>query len=265
MAQNINIGGEWQNVPGVNLPKDGGGTAYFADPSVTTAIEEDVMAGKKFLKVDGSIGTGTGQTGAGAFSHIVEELPGGGEHHIITGVDISQDTVTAEHLEAGYTAHDAEGNQITGVLDPSSWELLASQEFTVSTTSTSNASVGNIQLPDNNYGQEDILLLHIRDKAGKRAGYIYGSDTFFFNYKLADGDTSYMGVRPVTLFYVNADGIYTGVVTAYGVYGYRLYYTSTAHYIMVYRRYNANYGTIDGTFKCDVYKLKKPSGMTLFE
>lgn len=56
--------------------------------------------------------------GTGAVIDVVEQLPGGGEHHIITGVDISSDTVTAAHLEQGYTAHDAQGNAITGTLQP---------------------------------------------------------------------------------------------------------------------------------------------------
>ena len=64
------------------------------------------------------IGQITGGGGTGAVIDRVEQLPGGGDHHIITGVDISGDTVTAAHLETGYTAHDAEGNAITGTLSP---------------------------------------------------------------------------------------------------------------------------------------------------
>ena len=37
-----------------------------------------------------------------------------------TLLDLTADTVTAEHLEKGYTAHDANGNSITGILTPSS-------------------------------------------------------------------------------------------------------------------------------------------------
>lgn len=42
----------------------------------------------------------------------------GGIIREISAVDISNDTVTAAHLESGYTAHDAEGNAITGTLSP---------------------------------------------------------------------------------------------------------------------------------------------------
>lgn len=40
----------------------------------------------------------------------------GGTIRTITAVDISSDTVTASHLEYGYTAHDAQGNAIVGTL-----------------------------------------------------------------------------------------------------------------------------------------------------
>lgn len=70
MAQNITLlGASYQNVPGVQLPKTGGGTAYFADPSPTTAEPEDVTQGKIFLKADGSQGVGTNTGGGGSVSY----------------------------------------------------------------------------------------------------------------------------------------------------------------------------------------------------
>lgn len=33
-------------------------------------------------------------------------------------LDLTADTVTAEHLETGYTAHDADGEKIIGTLSP---------------------------------------------------------------------------------------------------------------------------------------------------
>ena len=54
----------------------------------------------------------------GAVSVVDAPDSAGGTVRTITGVDISSDTVTAAHLETGYTAHDAEGNPITGVLSP---------------------------------------------------------------------------------------------------------------------------------------------------
>lgn len=66
MAKNITLmGASYQNVPAVNLPQTGGGTARFTDASVTTAVEADVASGKIFIKADGSIGTGTASGGGG--------------------------------------------------------------------------------------------------------------------------------------------------------------------------------------------------------
>ena len=60
MAQNITLmGASYPDVPAIELPKTGGGTATFADPSVTTAVESDVAAGKIFLKANGEIAVGT--------------------------------------------------------------------------------------------------------------------------------------------------------------------------------------------------------------
>ena len=48
---------------------------------------------------------------------VTEELDShGGTIKHINGVNISGDTVTAAHLESGYTAHDRAGNAITGTL-----------------------------------------------------------------------------------------------------------------------------------------------------
>ena len=69
MAQNITImGASYSNVPAVQLPKTGGGTARFDDASVTTATASDVASGKVFLASDGKITTGTSSGGGGASS-----------------------------------------------------------------------------------------------------------------------------------------------------------------------------------------------------
>lgn len=203
--------------------------------SDTTAVASDVAQGKYFYLATGEKVVGTSS--------------GGGTG----GVTQDQD---------GYLVLDDEGGGGGG----SNWTLLATQEYTVSTTSTSNTSVGDITLTLGDYADpQTVLWVHIRDKAGKRAGYFYGSDTMFFHYQLANGNTNSLSTRPVMVFYGNDSNNYSGGATAYGVYPYRLYYTSTYHYLDIYSRYTASYGTIDGTFKVEVYKLTMPSGMTLFE
>lgn len=66
MAQNITLlGASYSNVPAVQLPKTGGGTARFDDASVTTATASDVASGKIFLAANGTITTGTNSGGGG--------------------------------------------------------------------------------------------------------------------------------------------------------------------------------------------------------
>lgn len=66
MAQNVTLlGASYADVPAVQLPKTGGGTALFADPSGVTSVAADVAQGKIFMQADGSLGTGTASGGGG--------------------------------------------------------------------------------------------------------------------------------------------------------------------------------------------------------
>ena len=117
MAQNITLlGANYPNVPAVDLPKTGGGTARFYDVngslSITTNGTYDVTT---LQEVNVSVSGG----GGGAIVVTDETDAGGGIIKHITAVDLSSDTVTASHLEQGYTAHDSSGNAITGTLTPS--------------------------------------------------------------------------------------------------------------------------------------------------
>ncbi|MBR6207008.1 MAG: hypothetical protein IKQ73_07590 [Oscillospiraceae bacterium] len=66
MAQNITLlGASYSDVPAVTLPKTGGGTALFADPSGVTAVPSDVAQGKYFIDASGELKPGT-SSGGGA-------------------------------------------------------------------------------------------------------------------------------------------------------------------------------------------------------
>ena len=100
----------------VNKVQKADGTVIM-DISDTTAVASNVSAGKYFYTASGEKVQGTA-SGAAAIS-IVDELDShGGTIRHINGVSLQGDTVTAEHLEYGYTAHDAGGNAITGTLSP---------------------------------------------------------------------------------------------------------------------------------------------------
>lgn len=66
MAQNITLlGANYPDVPSVNLPKTGGGTASFVDVTDTTADASDVASGKYFYASDGTKTLGTASGGGG--------------------------------------------------------------------------------------------------------------------------------------------------------------------------------------------------------
>ena len=66
MAQNISLwGASYSDVPAVDLPKSGGGTATFTDTTPTTATASDVSQGKYFFTAQGILTLGTNQGGGG--------------------------------------------------------------------------------------------------------------------------------------------------------------------------------------------------------
>lgn len=74
MAQSVSLwGATYNQVPALDVPKAGGGTARFTDASITTAVESDVASGKVFIKADGSQGTGTASGGG---VHVTQDQDG---------------------------------------------------------------------------------------------------------------------------------------------------------------------------------------------
>lgn len=80
--------------------------------------DADLVAGniKKDVTIFGVVGTYEGGGGGGSAITVTDTIDpvSGGTIREITGVDISNDTVTADKLAYGYTAHMADGTAITG-------------------------------------------------------------------------------------------------------------------------------------------------------
>ena len=151
------------------------------------------------------------------------------------------------------------------VLDPngggsgSSYTLLTSAEFSVSTTSTSEITVGTIAAGASAYTGDKILVVSIRDKAGQRAGYYYGSDSFFANTYAKNGSTNTCNMVAQIFCYTGTNGRMMGSSGPYGVYAKSV---TSSGVITINARYSSVYQAIDGTFKCDVYLLDWPGGVT---
>lgn len=94
MAQAVTIAGaSYSDVPGLLIPKTGGGTAYFADTSPTTATDADVASGKIYFKADGSQSTGTASGGG---SIVISDTTdaSGGTIRTITATAVSMQSKT---------------------------------------------------------------------------------------------------------------------------------------------------------------------------
>ena len=96
------------------------GSNTIIDITDTTATPSDVISGKYFYLANGQKAAGTASVTA--YSDVVEILPNGAEHHIITGdINLAGDTVTADKLLEGYTAHSANGDSIVGTFSGESY------------------------------------------------------------------------------------------------------------------------------------------------
>lgn len=108
-------GSVYQDGEGYIVLDDGPGTHVEVDAlNVTTNGTYTASTGHAYSPVTVNVSGGTS-----VVADVVTTLASGGDHHAISGIDISSDTVTAAHLETGYTAHDATGTLITGALSPS--------------------------------------------------------------------------------------------------------------------------------------------------
>ena len=181
-------------------------------------------------------------------------------------------TVSASELVSGSETKTANGTyDVTNLASlvvnvsggTSNWTLIGSGTLTVNTTSTSAASAGTISCGSAAWTATDIIWVRIRGQKGKTAGYFYGSDAIFANYRAKNGSTSADSVPAVQYYRVGSDGLYVAATGSYGVYAYSLASDGT---LTVRRRYNStNTLTINDKFDVEVYKLTLPTGKTLFE
>lgn len=150
---------------------------------------------------------------------------------------------------------------ISAIPSGSSAELIYSGTVTSSTTSTSSALLDTLAVGSQAYTKDKIVYVQIRDNAGPRNGYFYGSDSYFYNYYKANGATSTLTYAMREFLSMTTAGAWyaytSGSTTGYGIYPYSI--TSSGN-LTIYHRYNSTYSkTIDGTFTVKVYLLDYPA------
>ena len=184
MAQNITLlGASYADVPAVELPKTGGGTATFTDVTDTTAAAADVASGKYFYTAAGVLTEGTASGGGGA-GVVVVDTPdaAGGTIREITAVVLSSDTVTANVMLSGYTAHNASGTAITGnIATKTSSDLSASGDTVTvpagyyASNATKAVSSGTAGTPSASKGAVSNHSIAVTPSVTNTSGYITGS------------------------------------------------------------------------------------------
>jgi len=130
VAQNVTIAGaSYSDVPAIEVPKTGGGTAVFADPSVVTAVASDVASGKYFIDSSGTLTEGTASGGG---SVVVTETP---DEHGGTVVEITAEVVNLQAKTPSYTP--TESVQTETIEADTGYNGLSSVEVTVGAISSS--------------------------------------------------------------------------------------------------------------------------------
>lgn len=150
----------------------------------------------------------------------------------------------------------------------SSWTKVAETTYQVSTTGTSAATVATWATGHSEIWTSDKwVYVRIRDTAGKRAGYFYGSDQFFYNSSLANGGASPTYISTALRIYLRYSGTTITPTPTTGSSGYGVWadYLYPNGRIRIRQRYNSSYSlTVDGTYKVEVYLLDPAGGVPIF-
>lgn len=135
-------------------------------------------------------------------------------------------------------------------------------EITANVTSTSPINVANISIGSEAFTSDKLVYIKIRDKAGKRNGYLLGTDTIFANVYPANGTTTAVtsSARLVMTYDNDTFGFWWD---SFGLYGGSI--SSTGELKISGRYSETRTKTIDGTYTVDVYLLDYPENDCPFD
>lgn len=136
---------------------------------------------------------------------------------------------------------------------------LAEKDYTVNTSSTTTTILGAIDVGSAAWTAAKMIYVRVRDKAGKRNGYFFGSDTFFINSRAANAASNDLTNMPsICIRYVSST--WSAANSLYGVYSDKIIYGGS---IQISAKYGSS-AIIDGTYHVEVYALDWPDGVSPF-
>lgn len=109
MAQNVNINGvTYQNVPEVDIPKNGGGTAKFYDTAGADATAANILSGKKAFgpsgEIEGSMANNGSTSGSISTKAGTVTIPAGYTTGGTVGISSTEQAkVIANNIKSGVT------------------------------------------------------------------------------------------------------------------------------------------------------------------
>lgn len=137
--------------------------------------------------------------------------------------------------------------------------LVASKEFTANVTSSSDVDIGTIDCGPSIYGSDKIVIVRIRDKAGSRNTYYYGSLIMCIAYTQGGSEKTYLG----TMIFVQNNLGTINVAGNASAYGIRVAGISDQGVITLVAKHSAAAGKIDGTFLVEVFVVGEPGGVDM--
>lgn len=183
---------------------------------------------------------------------------------VIQGTDVSDTTAVEADVLSGKKFHKADGSLATGIHSGSSYVKIGEVDVSTSSSSTTATLVGSftVDTPSELWTSAKLIFVSVRDKAGKRNGYFYGTDAWFSNPIPVNQGTANAFTVPARLIYAcDSDGKMLVNSSNYGVYPYDVGRTGT---IRIYVRYQSSYTlTINGTYHVEVYALSWPDSSPL--
>lgn len=184
--------------------------------------------------------------------------------------DASVTTAVEADVASGKTFLLADGSLGTGSASDgsSSWTKIGEASYSVNTTSTSTGTVATMATGHREaWDKTKWVYVRIRDTAGARSGYFYGSDQFFYNLNLANGGTATSITTAMRIYIRHTTGGDFSVTVPSGTSGYGVWADTlySDGRVRIRRRYNSNYSlTINGTFKVEVFILDPAGGVAPF-